>query len=333
MFLPSNITLKFGDSGDFVSELQRRLSAVHCFSADAINGFFDGATVNGVSQFQSMSAIRSDGIAGPETLRRLNGAISGDTSSSADHKAEEEERVRKEALLQQIHQQELLAQQQAQPTQYVDPSYGIASPIAQQELIQQPQQPEINYVQHAAYVPQHTIAQAPSTVDTLAQMLLTPQQSSTASSVSQAATVVPVDYLAQAQPSAVQIITPQQAAVVTSRQQAEALHQQHTIQVQPQTQPIATAASTLPVTAAPEAAPKGIIGRAVQYANDMVQKLATYFEAKLPTHVIDEVKDIGLTMSKNGVKEAIIPAGPEQHRSVDAPARGPQQQAQVPQRS
>jgi hypothetical protein len=113
MFLPSNITLKFGDSGDFVSELQRRLAAVHCFDANAINGFYDGVTVNGVSQFQSMSGIRADGIAGPETLRRLNGVISGDNSSTTDHKAEEEKRQQQELSHRQQLEQQYLYEQQA----------------------------------------------------------------------------------------------------------------------------------------------------------------------------------------------------------------------------
>src|SRR6478735_15299 len=83
MFLPSNITLKFGDSGDFVAELQRRLAMVRCFPEDSINGFFDGLTVNGVTSFQGREGLHADGVAGPETLRRLNSVIAGDTSSAA----------------------------------------------------------------------------------------------------------------------------------------------------------------------------------------------------------------------------------------------------------
>ncbi len=82
MFLPSNITLKFGDSGDFVSELQRRLAGVDAYPRDQINGFFNGTTVNGVSAFQTRCGLRADGIAGPETLRRLNTALTGGSSSS-----------------------------------------------------------------------------------------------------------------------------------------------------------------------------------------------------------------------------------------------------------
>ena len=90
MFLPSNITLQFGDSGDFVTELQRRLSVVKCFSEDMINGFYDGNTVGGVTHFQVMVGLHADGVAGPETLRRLNGVIAGGGTASGDGKKEEE---------------------------------------------------------------------------------------------------------------------------------------------------------------------------------------------------------------------------------------------------
>jgi hypothetical protein len=76
------------------------------------------------------------------------------------------------------------------------------------------------------------------------------------------------------------------------------------------------------------AEPRGMVGRAVQYANTMVQKLAAHFETKLPAHVIAEVKEIGHTMANTGMKEASIPTGPEQIRSADLPARTQQQAAQ-----
>jgi hypothetical protein len=90
MFLPSNITLQFGDSGDFVTELQRRLAVVKCFSEDMVNGFFDGNTVGGVTQFQVMVGLHADGVAGPETLRRLNGVIAGGGSATTEDNKEEE---------------------------------------------------------------------------------------------------------------------------------------------------------------------------------------------------------------------------------------------------
>lgn len=82
MFLPSNITLAPGDSGDFVRELQRRLSTLSLFSADSISGFYDGMTTSAVTSFQFQQGLRGDGVAGPETLRRLNGVLSGTADST-----------------------------------------------------------------------------------------------------------------------------------------------------------------------------------------------------------------------------------------------------------
>ncbi len=94
MFLPSNITLKLGDSGDFVAELQRRLAARDLLSSDMVTSFYDGATVSAVRQFQNANGLRADGVAGPETLRRLNGlsdatATSGSSSSNQSDNEQE----------------------------------------------------------------------------------------------------------------------------------------------------------------------------------------------------------------------------------------------------
>lgn len=102
MFLPSNITLQFGDTGEFVAELQRRLSLINLFNEAFINATFDSNTVNAVKSFQSMQGLRVDGVAGPETLRRLNGMISGDTSttnSSSNSEEEEKKRTQQTALM------------------------------------------------------------------------------------------------------------------------------------------------------------------------------------------------------------------------------------------
>ena len=354
MFLPSNITLKFGDSGDFVSELQRRLSVANCFDEAGINGFYDGVTVNGVSQFQSISGIRADGIAGPETLRRLNGAISGDYSGSSPDELEAKRReeqaqalllqqrqyayMEEQALLEQ-QQQERAYQQQMQQQMAVKPevlvqpvpqsqfqppqqAQGFTSPapqplaaaqIAMMDQLQQQQGIQSNPLSQqtplAGIAQQHSPQQAasravaPSAADVLAQMLLaTPQP--------QAA-----QQQAHAQPSATQAApAPAQATAIP----IAAASQQ-------QIAPASPTAGTQPAQAAPEQ-PRGMVGRAANYASQVVQKLAGYFEEKLPNHVINEVKEIGLTMSKSGIKEAAMPAGMEPQRAPDAPARTQQPQ-------
>lgn len=323
MFLPTNITLKLGDSGDFVAELQRRLSAVRCFNADAINGFFDGLTAQAVAQFQSISGIRADGVAGPETLRRLNGVISGDNSSTEDHKAAEEEKLRQQQLLMYQQQQMLLQQEQQRQ--------------AEEALLRQQQQQQ----QQAAYAAPQPAAYAPPGVATEPQ----------AYAPAQPAAYAPAPAQPYAPPPPV--MTPEMMAAMAMQHQAQAAplqaHAQHAMPQQPQQQPPgmtqqqpplaqqpvplqqqplqhanAAPQQTAPVEQA-QAAPRGMVGRAMQYANEMVQKLANYFESKLPNHVIDEVKAIGHSMAKSGVREVPIPTGPEQQQGREIQGKGQQQ--------
>ena len=93
MFLPNDITLRAGDSGDYVSELQRRLAQRDLLGEGNINGSFDGPTTEAVTQFQSINGLRSDGVAGPATLRLLisigGSSDTGDASSSSENAEEE----------------------------------------------------------------------------------------------------------------------------------------------------------------------------------------------------------------------------------------------------
>ncbi len=346
MFLPSNITLKFGDSGDFVTELQRRLSAIHHFSADGINGFFDGPTVNAVSSFQSSVGIRADGIAGPETLRRLNGVISGDNSSTADHRAEDEAKARahQEMLSRQLQQQQLYEQEQLrhaeqqqaeaiQRQRTAEAEASTAQPQPQRTL------PEVNYAQPAAYTSQQTpglIMPTASADDLLNRALLGTPSPNTAPAIETvsrpgpqplAATVPPpTNSIPSALPP--EVLAQQMAQLATLTAQQSTPNEQRAAVAQTNAR---TAESTADMAAAAPP-PRGMVSRAVEYASAMMQKLANYFESKLPNHVIDEVKEIGATMMKNGVKEVVIATADQPQRGVEGPARG-QSQAQIPQRS
>jgi peptidoglycan hydrolase-like protein with peptidoglycan-binding domain len=339
MFLPSNITLKFGDSGDFVSELQRRLVAVSCFSAEAINGFYDGSTVNGVSQFQSMSGIRADGIAGPETLRRLNGVISGDTSTTDTKKAEEEARLQQENLMrQQIAQQQLYEQQALLAQQQQQQAYAAQMQqhaAAEAQLIAAQQQPTAAVPPAPAYdtqlapapmyqpAPQPANYQPPQPApsvgdDVLARMLL--------GQPSAQPQPQPINYQPPQPPAQTYAAVPPTAAIPPAPP-AMAV---------PPTAPLPPVAPVVPVPAAPAipenasmtAAPepqRGMLGRAVQFMSEKMQQLHAYFESKLPNHVLNEVKAIGVVMAQSGVKEASIPTGPEPQRGIEGPQRGQQQ--------
>lgn len=79
MFLPSNMTLRPGDSGDFVAGLQRRLAALDYLAEAQVTTVYDAMTTSAVRNFQGRNGIVVDGIAGPETLRRLSGVSGGGT--------------------------------------------------------------------------------------------------------------------------------------------------------------------------------------------------------------------------------------------------------------
>ena len=68
---PDLPTLKQGDSGDAVRQLQQRLQS-RGFYPGAINGNFDTATRNAVIAFQRSQGLQQDGVAGANTWRLLN---------------------------------------------------------------------------------------------------------------------------------------------------------------------------------------------------------------------------------------------------------------------
>jgi len=95
VILPNSITLRPGDSGDYVTELQRRLAQRDLLSDMDITGFYDATTTRAIKTFQSANGLKVDGIAGPETLRLLI-SIGGEEDSSSeffDENAEAQERT------------------------------------------------------------------------------------------------------------------------------------------------------------------------------------------------------------------------------------------------
>ena len=320
MFLPSNITLQFGDSGDFVTELQRRLAMVHCFNESMINGFYDGTTVNAVTLFQSQCGLRADGIAGPETLRRLNGSISGDTSTTTDEKKEEEAQA-SYAQQQQflnaeivIHNQQVEAQQAGwnESTPLMEtpaPAYAPAAPeVAPSPTYATPDvalaQPSIDQQMRAADMATQQSYQ-PAAVPP-------PQQGSDALSM----------LINNPTPPAPQQAPPPMPAPVAASIPVPPPQPAPQPMAQPQPVPPQPAPA---MDAAPQQAPN-LLQRTLSAASAMVQKLASYFEAKLPPDTLQEVKEIGQMMARSGVKENPIPADPAARAPEQAPSRGPAQQ-------
>ena len=322
MFLPSNITLKFGDSGDFVAELQRRLAAIDAHPQDGVSGAYDGVTVNSVSGFQSRSGLRADGIAGPETLRRLNGIVTNSdaTSSSSGSNAEEEAK-------QLAANDAMRVAMGVQNPVGVEPIFGVAAAEAVHAA-------ETHAAHAAVEAPQIAPpVQQPQQAATLAPGALTEQQmlqqqilrESQAHQQNNAAGDMLAQMLLQQTQQHQQ--TPKQEEPRVPQGHAPHQHHQATAQT-PEQQAQAGAA----MGAAAAEPVKGIVGRALQKMDGMLQKLSDYFEKKLPPDVMAEVKNIGLTMAQSGVKESAIPAGPEQPRAPSTPARGPDQQPQIPTR-
>jgi hypothetical protein len=72
--LPANTTLKRGDSGAAVTQLQKGLVALG-FSAGTPDGTFGAATEAAVVDFQQSNNLTPDGIVGADTVRLLNAAL------------------------------------------------------------------------------------------------------------------------------------------------------------------------------------------------------------------------------------------------------------------
>lgn len=301
MFLPSNITLKFGDSGDFVSELQRRLAMVGCFAEDQVNGFYDGNTVNGVSRFQSQHGLHADGVAGPETLRRLNGVIAGDSSAPTSN-AEEEAKKLADAKVNDLNAQ-LLNQNT------MEQFYGTAQAPAEAQQAAPQQQAAAAPMEPA---PQPVAPPAPPPMEPVVQQA-----------------PPPVQPLANSNDLAAMLLDKLGAAPPPRDDVAAASPHQRPHDVPPQ-QPLA---ARPPVEEAlrPQPEPQtetGLVGKAVQFANAVMQKFADYLESKLSPSVLNEVQQIGQVMARSGVREAPIPTGPEMAGPSPAPARGPEPQQQ-----
>ncbi|MFM9890804.1 MAG: peptidoglycan-binding domain-containing protein [Rickettsiales bacterium] len=349
MFLPSDITLQFGDSGDFVAEMQRRLVAVQGGSGNLVTGHFDGMTVNAVSSFQSMVGLRADGIAGPDTLRRLNGVYSGDPITSSDssgNKNEEEEKAA-QAATQFQHQALLAADAMAMSPQPLYPTEQAAAAVAQTAVEPAPEkiaalEPLKPVVDLQAQMQQQIQRDAalqtppvPKPSDLLAQMLLDqPKPAPSADAALRPPTEAqpPLDARPplDGRPPLTAQPVPQFGALPPGADPA---------MLQANTAPRAANQELLPpeqarreTTLTREQTPS-LIQRGVQMANAMLQKIADYFEATLPDSVLKEVQAAGKIMARSGVKEVAIPTGPDlPARGPETPARGPET-AQVQQRS
>lgn len=64
-------SLRRGDEGQAVKELQQLLKQHDCYDFDEITGYYGAATEDGVRKFQTQNGLTVDGIAGESTLKKL----------------------------------------------------------------------------------------------------------------------------------------------------------------------------------------------------------------------------------------------------------------------
>lgn len=64
-------SLKRGDTGKAVEDLQKLLKAHDCYDFDQITGYFGATTEDGVRKFQTLNGLNVDGVAGSDTIAKL----------------------------------------------------------------------------------------------------------------------------------------------------------------------------------------------------------------------------------------------------------------------
>jgi hypothetical protein len=72
--VPEGVTLRPGDTGDAVEELQAALVQLG-YDPGPVDGDYGDATTQAVASFQEAAGITADGVAGPETFSALSQAL------------------------------------------------------------------------------------------------------------------------------------------------------------------------------------------------------------------------------------------------------------------
>ena len=80
--LTAGQTLKQGDSGDQVKQLQQALTTLG-LKPGAVDGSFGATTANAVGEFQRAHQLADDGVVGPATVAAINAALAAQPSTGA----------------------------------------------------------------------------------------------------------------------------------------------------------------------------------------------------------------------------------------------------------
>ncbi len=90
LFLTTNAMSKIGSRGEEVKKIQQKLTELGIFN-DKIDGIYGIKTSNAVKIFQKNNGLQEDGIAGPQTLKKLG--ISSSIESSKNNVSNSNEQL------------------------------------------------------------------------------------------------------------------------------------------------------------------------------------------------------------------------------------------------
>lgn len=90
LFLTTNAMSKIGSRGEEVKKIQQKLTELGIFN-DKIDGIYGKKTSNAVKIFQKNNGLQEDGIAGPQTLKKLE--ISSSIESSKNNASNSNEQL------------------------------------------------------------------------------------------------------------------------------------------------------------------------------------------------------------------------------------------------
>ena len=90
IFLTTNAMSKIGSRGEQVKQIQQKLTDLGIFN-DTIDGIYGTKTANAVKVFQKNNGLQEDGIAGPQTLKKLG--IPSSIESSKNNASNSDEQL------------------------------------------------------------------------------------------------------------------------------------------------------------------------------------------------------------------------------------------------
>lgn len=324
MFLPTNITLQFGDSGDYVAELQRRLVARQCLARGMITALYDGPTVSAVRTFQIAEGLPGDGVAGPETLRRLNGFFTEEESAAPGEDNEQatsrgptlEQRINLQLEQQQILEREQKREEEIAITTTIQQQATLAHTQEQQLQQQQERLLARDQKQEVQRDQQQQMAQKAELEARRDQFFQKDQQAFIDKPIAKT-----IDDLTT-KPE--QDIGGQSRGPELSRDPTEGKQMKAEMQADRQAQQTSGISAPKEKTAERESppeqgqqprqpgfgqAPAAAAPAAPTPANPELTRISQQMESRLSPHVIQEVRQVGVVMMQSGVQQSQMPGG------------------------